>query len=212
MVAQSIVPVESVHIRRISLVGGLTILLGSVGVLALLGSATRSVKALDTFGRPGAEAFSSLRPWTVELTPRVISVGDSGVLTVVVPRDFGLSSWPVTVSYDPVVLALSPLDRRRQANFPPDQGDGSVTWIVRPLSIGRQSISVNSFFGTRTVALDVRNVVGLTARQARLVSWAGSVLGPMLTLPWWLDWWRSRQRSRRLDRAVLFGPDGRRIG
>ena len=64
---------------------------------------------------------------------------------------------------------------------------GSLSWIVSPRRTGTFQIAVSDILNTQILGVTVKDEYGLTAAQAKLLALVGSILGPMLTVPWWLD-------------------------
>ena len=76
------------------------------------------------------------------------------------------------------------------------KSSGSIAWIVAPKSTGSYEIAVSDGIDTRTVGVTVTNALGLTATQSQILTFLGSLFGPMLTVPWWFDRWQQRKRAR----------------
>lgn len=76
------------------------------------------------------------------------------------------------------------------------KGQGSVAWIVIPQKSGAFDIAVSDGLNTQTLGITVTNILGLTATQAQLCSILGTLFGPMLSIPWWVDRWQKRKRPK----------------
>lgn len=73
---------------------------------------------------------------------------------------------------------------------------GSIAWIVVPRTVGSYELAISDGIDTRTVGVTVTNTLGLTATQSQVLTFLGSLFGPMLTAPWWFDRWQQRKRAR----------------
>lgn len=76
------------------------------------------------------------------------------------------------------------------------KNSGSIAWIVVPKSIGSFELAISDGIDTRTLGVTVTNALGLTATQSQVLTFLGSLFGPMLTAPWWFDRWQQRKRAR----------------
>jgi hypothetical protein len=73
---------------------------------------------------------------------------------------------------------------------------GSVSWILTPRKTGSFEISVSDIFDTKIFGITVKTMFGLTSAQAKAASAVGGLMGPMLTLPWWIDKFWSRKKIK----------------
>lgn len=64
---------------------------------------------------------------------------------------------------------------------------GSISWIITPKKTGSYELSITDNLNTKIYGINVKNMFGLTAVQAKIASTLGTVFGPMLTIPWWWD-------------------------
>lgn len=78
----------------------------------------------------------------------------------------------------------------------PPANKGSLSWIMTPRKTGTYEIAVSDIINTQIFGVTVTNVFGLTTAQAKVFSILGSLFGPMLTVPWWIEkWWVRRQKK-----------------
>ena len=70
--------------------------------------------------------------------------------------------------------------------------------IFAPNTTGRLMFSVSSFGTTFFELYDVSvtNSMGIGPGLSQTFTLLGTVFGPILTLPWWLDWIRERRKER----------------
>jgi hypothetical protein len=64
---------------------------------------------------------------------------------------------------------------------------GSVAWVVASDKAGEYEIAITDGVDTRVLGVTVTNLFGLTAVQLQVLAVIGAILGPMLSVPWWLE-------------------------
>lgn len=72
---------------------------------------------------------------------------------------------------------------------------GSISWIITPRRTGSYELSITDNMNTKIMGITVKNMFGLSAVQGKLASMAGTVFGPMLTIPWWWDRFKKKKTS-----------------
>ncbi len=72
---------------------------------------------------------------------------------------------------------------------------GSISWILSPQKTGTFDIAVSDMVNTKIFGITVTNMFGLSAVQAKTASFAGTLFGPMLTVPWWWERLRRKQNQ-----------------
>lgn len=82
----------------------------------------------------------------------------------------------------------------------PSGKKGSVAWVLTPRKPGTYQIAVSDILNTKIFGITVTNMFGLTAVQAKVFSFISSLLGPMLTLPWWVDKWFQRKKKQEVKK------------
>ena len=152
-----------------------------------------------------------------------MSEAESQVLTVVLSNDglpgsfqktFGDNSRPSACEATMTLAApdfnLGPPETSQTIRFPPGKDSARPTWVLSPKKAGtfRVVVSLESATSERDAAqigITVHTVLGLTPMQAELLSRVGSVLGPMLTIPWWasiISKWRARRENMSQSRET----------
>jgi hypothetical protein len=89
---------------------------------------------------------------------------------------------------------VSPMKEAQNIKLPPS-GTGSISWIISPKKVGTYEIAVTDEVDTKIFGLTVNNMFGLNALQAKILSFLGTLFGPMLTVPWWWDRLRKKQNN-----------------
>ena len=89
----------------------------------------------------------------------------------------------------------SPSKDEQKISVPPGK-TGSLAWIITPRKTGTYELSVSDILNTRIFGITVTNIFGLNTTQAKVFSMLGTLLGPMLTVPWWVDKWFQRKRKQ----------------
>lgn len=180
---------------------GLILVVAAVAVWLALGSRHTQATALDTTRPPAAPGEGDapdpcLRAVesTVTLQRRVMAEGDAQALLVAL-FNTGADSCTVHVTVNAPQFSLSPPETQRPVSLLP-QEEVDAAWILRPYHSGVFDVAVSIGGDARVLGITVTNVLGLTPRQAELISLIATFLGPMLTAPWWLERWQAWQRSR----------------
>ena len=79
-------------------------------------------------------------------------------------------------------------------------------WILAPEKPGAHKVAVSTSTDYKVLDIAVGDAIGLNPFWAQLLSGAGVVLGPVLTVPWWLDRWRERKKGGSEREAYGEGP------
>jgi hypothetical protein len=130
--------------------------------------------------------------WEVTLPQRVLSENKSQTIVVNVTNAMDVDCKSALTLLAPG-FDISPRKDEQivEANA---NSRGSVAWIVTPDKAGEYEIAVTDGIDTRVMGVTVTNLFGLTAIQIQIFAVIGSVLGPMLSVPWW--WERAQQRKK----------------
>jgi len=185
--------------RVLTICGGALFLVG-VGLGIYLILASSRAEALDSAdsGRP-APGVSS-RYLTLETSDKVLSENDTLVVaahfsdsmnTSVSLRLSAPGFTPSTTEPKPVVLTDHP---------------GTLEWVLTPTKIGTFQILAEmedpsgKVVATTHVGVTVTNVFGLRAWQLQLLSYVTTLLGPMLTVPWWYERWKERKAKEKNEK------------
>ncbi len=176
---------------------GLFIFLSGLALGAYLLNGRFQASALDgeetRYGSIGTEGLLPCS-WQVDPPDSVMAEDKSQAIVVQVNN-------PLDTDCESVVSLLAPNfdlspSKEEQKITVPAQGKGSISWIVAPRKTGTFKIAVSDALNTRIFGMTVTNVFGLSATQAQLLSAAGSLFGPMFTLPWWLEKLRQRREKQ----------------
>lgn len=130
--------------------------------------------------------------WEVSLPQRVLSENKSQTIVVNVTNAMDVDCQSALTLLAPG-FDISPR-KDEQIVTAKANSRGSVAWIVTPDKAGDYEIAVTDGIDTRVVGVTVTNLFGLTAIQIQIFAVIGSVLGPMLSVPWW--WERVQQRKK----------------
>jgi hypothetical protein len=131
--------------------------------------------------------------WEVKSPERVMTQSKSQAV-VIKTKNTGNKKCATYLSLRAPGFDLRP-PREEQAISLPPKTDGAISWIISPRQTGTYDMTVSDVINTKIFGVTVTNVYGLTAPQAKALSSAASLFGPMLTVPWWLDWWRRRKQN-----------------
>ncbi|MCU0500308.1 MAG: hypothetical protein MUC51_00830, partial [Anaerolineae bacterium] len=169
----------------IAIAGVLLFVVGLVLAIGLLAGALRAA-SLDDTKTIHAMIGDDVPPfctWEASLSERVMTQNTSQAVLVKLnnPADRECQS---TIALRAPGFEISPM-REEQKIALAAGATGSLSWIVSPRRTGTYQIAVSDILNTQILGVTVKDEYGLTATQAKLLALVGSVLGPMLTVPWW---------------------------
>lgn len=133
----------------------------------------------------------------VALPRRVMALQETQALTVIL-SSAAAESCQVAVALNAPHFLLSPLEPRQQVTVGPGQR-AQVTWILLPQEVGTFDLVLTVGGGITVLGITVTNALGLTAGQLQILSALSTVLGPMLTVPWWYERWQAWRARRRRE-------------
>lgn len=178
-------------------------ILGLVGLVVFVAAAIAGVMALTSQQR--AQSHDSATNghgmvvgdapacvWEVSLPQRMLSENKSQTIVVNVANTMDVDCQSNLTLLAPG-FDISPR-KEEQVVTAKANSRGSVAWIITPEEVGEYEIAVTDGIDTRVMGVTVTNLFGLTAIQIQIFAVIGSVLGPMLSVPWW--WERVQQRKR----------------
>ncbi len=168
-----------------------SLLLG-IGVLA----GEQRASSLDdeqTIHAAISEDLPPLCSWDVNLPERIMAENRSQAV-VVRAANSADRECQSALAFRAPGFDVSPAKEEQKIAIPAG-GNGSLSWILTPRRTGTFQITVSDLLNTRVMGIDVTDVYGLTAVQAKLVSLVGGLFGPMLTMPWWVEKWRRRKEK-----------------
>lgn len=87
---------------------------------------------------------------------------------------------------------IQPAREEQKINLEPNK-KGSISWIITPQKSGNFEITLSDIINTKILGINVTNMFGLSAFQAKILSVIGSLFGPMFTIPWWWDRFKKRR-------------------
>ena len=171
----------------IAVAGIVLLLVGLVLGISLILDALRaaSLDETNTIHAAISEDASPFCTWEASISARVMTQNTSQAILVKLsnPTDKECQS---TIAPRAPGFEISPM-REEQKIALAAGATGSLSWIVSPRRTGTFQIAVSDILNTQILGVTVKDEYGLTAAQAKLLALVGSILGPMLTVPWWLD-------------------------
>lgn len=181
--------------RGASLVG-LTIFLIAVAAGALLLITQQQAQLRDRADEGFGIAMGDVLPcaWEVDLSQRVLSENKSHSIIVNTANAMDADCQSALTLLAPG-FDISPR-KEEQTIVAKANSRGSIVWIVTPDEAGEYEIAVTDGIDTRVMGVTVTNLFGLTAVQIQMLAVVGSILGPMLSIPWWLDRMQQRKKTR----------------
>jgi hypothetical protein len=194
-----------------TLIGGFGLALFLASLLLGVGVLAREWRASSLDDKQTAHGMISeelppLCSWEATLSERVMAENRSQAVVVRTanPAD---RECQVTLAFRAPGFDVSPAKEEQKVALPAG-GKGSLSWILTPRRTGAFQITVSDILNTQVMGIDVTDVYGLTAIQAKLFSLIGSLFGPMLTMPWWVERWRQRKEKREPPRKAQ--PEARK--
>ncbi|MCW5849339.1 MAG: hypothetical protein KIT87_04625 [Anaerolineae bacterium] len=181
----------------VKVLSGFGLLLFVVGVglgVMTLGGALAASARDATDEKHGIVEGPPLCNWDATLSRRVMAENETQSVLVSATNPF-TETCQSTLTLRAPSFDLSPSKDQQTLSVPPGR-PGSVGWIVSPRKTGVYEVAVSDDLTTRTLGLSVTNVFGLSAFQSQLLAGLGSILGPMLTAPWWFDKWQQRAKAK----------------
>jgi hypothetical protein len=145
----------------------------------------------------------------VTLEQRLMSVQDSQALTVALANT-GEIACDVTVALNAPNFAVSPPETQRTVRVWPGT-ETKLNWVLSPHQLGTFSVAISVGSVQSVLGITVTNVLGLTARQAALLSALATFLGPILSAPWWVEQWQ-KWRKQKAEQAAAGEEEYRRRG
>ncbi len=88
----------------------------------------------------------------------------------------------------------NPPKEEQKITLQPNQ-KGSLSWILTPRRTGTFEFSVSDSIDTKIFGITVKNIFGLSSAQAKVFSFIGTLCGPMLTIPWWIERWHKKKQE-----------------
>lgn len=178
--------------------------LATLGAGIFLGSAALStwfsvlaLRATDRIDNVLLSAGCSSMPTEVQVSSRILTKESTATVTVTLTNSNAYVPCIVDASLIGTAFKIAPSEPRKTQVDP--KGSVTIQWSVRPEVEGNHDLllSVPPAPG-RTIGVVVTSSWGLLPEQSRWLSLAGSILGPLLTVPWWLEKiaaWRAKRRT-----------------
>lgn len=139
--------------------------------------------------------------WQVHTPERVMAENKSQSI-VVETKNTAKKSCETYLSLRAPSFDMSPARDEQKVVLPPGE-KGSLSWILTPRKTGVYDLSVSDILHTKIFGITVTNVFGLSAAQAKIFSMLGTLLGPMLTVPWWVDKWIVRKKKQESPKPAV---------
>lgn len=173
-----------------------------------LDSLTEAAKKLDKVDRKISEVpcKNPIREVKVGDEKRIVTVGEAFNLEVVLSNKLGRECRCV-VEIHATTFDVSP--PTPQSFILPPKTDYSTFWNMAAKSEGTQEILIHSEKDIIRRGIIVKNALGLTKRQAAILTVLYAFLGSALTLPWLLELWRSRKKDEEKDKhksSIILPP------
>ena len=128
--------------------------------------------------------------------PMILSEKESAIVSIVL-SNLSTNTANISVNLFAPTFTVSPLEPREVTILP--NAIVELSWVVAPNNMGNQIImfSINNFDKSEVCGIAITNILGLTAKQAELLSLASSILGSSLSIPWMYERWQQHQKKRK---------------
>jgi hypothetical protein len=171
---------------------GVSLLVGAL-LAASLDETQTAHAAISFEGPPFCE-------WEASLSARVMTQNTSQAILVKV-RNPAETACESTLALRAPTFDISPAREEQKITLAAGSS-GSLSWILTPRRTGVFQIAVSDVLNTQILGITVKDEYGLTAVQAKLLAFVGTLFGPMLTVPWWLDRLRMLKPKREPTQAA----------
>lgn len=184
-------------IKNILAIGGLLLFLIGLFLFFRVRQASSAAVGFDNQWQTGGEdvgvCSDLLRQANV--ADRVMSERESQALNILLVNDNSPAPCNTTITLAAPNFDMSPPESNRPVTVPPGE-EVTLNWIISPRRTGTYVISISTPTQAITLGITVTTVLGLTAVQAELLSILSTLLGPMLTVPWWYEQWQKRKKEK----------------
>lgn len=130
--------------------------------------------------------------WDTNLSSRVIPENKSQAIIIQFSNTYDEKCETILTLRSPG-FDTTPNKEEQKINLE-SKSQGSLSWILTPRKIGTFEITISDIINTKILGITVNNIFGLSATYAKLLSISGSLMGPMLTVPWWVEKLITRRR------------------
>jgi hypothetical protein len=126
--------------------------------------------------------------------PRVVSLAESATIEATV-----MNAEPSACTVELSLVAASALDvtpGRQKIALSPERPSGTARWIVTPKQPGSWDLRVQADGRfDQPYRIKVTTILGLSSISATLASQLLVILGPLATVPYWIDRWRAKRSA-----------------
>ncbi|MGK7893150.1 MAG: hypothetical protein AB4372_05835 [Xenococcus sp. (in: cyanobacteria)] len=184
--------------KQILAISGVFVLLGAMGLSIYLWLATSDARSLDRFKkdtlRAGESCLTPLEEDNITISRRIMSENDSLGLRTSLHNSDKNKNCEVVVSLNAQNFQINPDEPDRIINLPPLK-NGSISWILSPRDNGLFAVAVSTESTSQIVGIKVTDgIIGLLSEP--FASRIGYILGPMMTIPWWLERWEKWKQQK----------------
>ena len=129
----------------------------------------------------------------VKASPDPISEEENAELTVSLSTESNIGCQDTVILDAP---NFSTNSKERTVSISSGQKTKDIQWVLAPEDAGKLTIAADTHTGgeRKTTNVVVKRTIDIPWPQ--LLSGAGTIFGPMLAIPYWLDKWRGRKSRR----------------
>ena len=133
----------------------------------------------------------------IDLKQRIMSEAESQSLVIELINENSTTSCVKTIEIQAPNFDISPIETRQTITSSVNIRSASAVWTITPRKVGDFEITIRVNDGTNLVlGITVTNMFGLHASTIQFLSWLGTVLGPMLSIPWWYEKIIERRKNK----------------
>lgn len=127
----------------------------------------------------------------------VLTEGESSTLTLHLRQGrISKSQCVVKVALFAPNFDYEPKVETREVTVPGSGKPVSIVWVLAPKKLGEQAVVITSGSDTAVIKANVVTSFGLTMKQTTILSYVAAFLGPVFTLPWWIERISRRRQSK----------------
>lgn len=93
---------------------------------------------------------------------------------------------------------IYPHDNKQTLTLQSNQTAAGIIWVLTPRKTGDFEIILSVSDGTILLLnISVTNFLGLNTFSVQLLSWIGTLFGPMLSVPWWYEKFKESKKAEK---------------
>jgi hypothetical protein len=138
----------------------------------------------------------------VQLAREVIASKESVSLKVILSNDSG-KECEAEVTVNAPAFETAPSQQTKKINVPAGKNVANLVWILTPKQEGLHEIGVQAGLDIQTRGLSITNILGLTPKQAQILSYIGAFFGGPITCGGlWNQWMKYQSEKKKKEEEL----------